>query len=29
VDYPLLWVSSGGPGHAAPIGETVRIIIKD
>jgi predicted metal-dependent peptidase len=29
VDYPLLWVSSGGPGHIAPIGETVRIIIKD
>ena len=29
VDYPLLWVSSGGAGYAAPIGETVRIIIKD
>jgi predicted metal-dependent peptidase len=28
VDYPLLWVSSAGPGIAAPIGETVRIIIK-
>ena len=29
VDYPLLWVSSGGAGYTAPIGETVRIIIKD
>jgi hypothetical protein len=25
----LLWVSSGGAGYTAPIGETVRIIIKD
>jgi predicted metal-dependent peptidase len=29
VDYPLLWVSSGRAGDKAPIGETVRIIIKD
>lgn len=29
VDYPLLWVSSGRAGQKAPIGETVRIIIKD
>lgn len=29
VDYPLLWVSSGGAGEKAPIGETVRIIIKN
>lgn len=29
VDFPLLWVSSGGAGQVAPIGETVRIIIKD
>lgn len=28
-DWPLLWVSSGGPGQKAPIGETVRIIIKN
>lgn len=28
VDYPLLWVSSGRAGAEAPIGETVRIIIK-
>jgi len=29
VGFPLLWVSSGGPGEVAPIGETVRIIIKN
>jgi predicted metal-dependent peptidase len=29
VDYPLLWVSTAGPGTVAPVGETVRIIIKD
>lgn len=27
-DWPLLWVSSGAAGQKAPIGETVRIIIK-
>lgn len=29
VDFPLLWVSSGRAGLEAPIGETVRIIIKE
>lgn len=28
-NWPLLWVSSGRAGDKAPIGETVRIIIKD
>lgn len=28
VDYPLLWVSTGAAGGKAPVGETVRIIIK-
>lgn len=28
VPYPLLWVSTAGPGVKAPVGETVRIKVK-